>query len=206
MYPRVGKSPAGEGAEASRILGERLRELPPDRIPPFDWTELQRRAGERRAARRGTPDHRIVPRRAILLGAALASAAAAVLLAGHLFRGARVPTDRDRTAASSIDQERAPENAPPAPAGRDADLVLRRAAAAERWLASQPEDEPIVRVSTHLVVTDLEDRIASVDDLLNVERLRKAHARVHALQLERAQLVDSLAQVRYAEMLTTEPP
>lgn len=206
MHPRVGNSPVANGAEANPVLVQRLRELPPERVPPFDWAELQRRARSRGVAPGRTHDPRALPRRAILVAAALASVVAAALLAGHLIRGAGVATDRERTAGSPSDQERTPRNALPADAGRDADLVLRRAAAAERWLASQPEDEPIVRVSTHLVVTDLEDRIASVDDLLNVERLRKAHARVHALQLERAQLVDSLAQVRYAEMLTTEPP
>ena len=204
MYPRVGTPPPGDQAEASRLIVQKMRELPADRAPPFDWAELQRRVQERRAVRRRAPEPRRLPRRAILLTGALASLLVGVLVAEHLIRNAAVPADR--AVQSSIDHERVPESGLATHAARDPELVLRRAAAAERWLQSQPQDEPIVRVSTHLVVADLEDRIASVDDLLNVERLRNAHARVHALQLERAQLVDSLAQVRYAEILTTEPP
>jgi hypothetical protein len=206
MHPPLDTPPEGNGAEAGRSLGERLRELPLERTPPFDWAELQRRARLHERHRRIIQDGSRSPRNMVLVAAALALVVAAVPLAGRLIRGTAGPADQGAAAQSSV--ARAPIDARDLGGGasRDPDSVLRRAAAAERWLASQPDDEPVVRVSTHLAVTDLEDRIASVDDLLNVERLRNANARVHALQLERAQLVDSLAQVRYAEMLTTEPP
>jgi hypothetical protein len=200
--------PVEDGPDASRTLGQKLRVLPTERTPPFDWAELQRRARERRASRSRTLEGRTALRHPLVLAAALASIVAAALLTDHLLSSGRAggPVDRGASAHSSVAQVPVDQTLLENRASRDPDPLLRRAAAAERWLASQPDDQPIVRVSTHLAVSDLEDRIASVDDLLNVERLRNAHARVHALQLERAQLVDSLAQVRYAEILTTDPP
>jgi hypothetical protein len=56
-------------------------------------------------------------------------------------------------------------------------------------------------------VAGLEDRIAQVDDLLTVGRLDGGHPdRVVALQRERARLVGSLAQVRYAEFVAAGSP
>jgi hypothetical protein len=70
-----------------------------------------------------------------------------------------------------------------------------------------PRDPAIVHVSTRLAVTDLEDRIASVDDLLNAARVEhRRDAPLQTWQRERARLVDSLAQVRYAESLAAQLP
>ncbi len=204
MHSSLGAAPGDEGAETSRVLAQKLRELPAEQTPPFDWAELQRRA--RLPRRRPLPgyDHPSPARSVILLAAAAASVLVAVLIADRQIRTIPIRVDRSTPAQGAVAREPVHRTALPSRVSRDdADSVLRRAAAAERWLASQPEDAPIVQVGTYVAVTDLEDRIASVDDLLNVERLRNAHARVYALQLERAQLVDSLAQVRYAEMLTT---
>ena len=72
---------------------------------------------------------------------------------------------------------------------------------AERWLNAQPRSA-IVRVPTQMAVTELEDQIASMDDQLNAMRLAQPHAQQLAvLQQDRAQLVESLAQVRYAQIL-----
>jgi hypothetical protein len=199
MHPHLDMPPDGNG----RSLGERLRALPTERTPPFDWTELEHRA-RLRTPRPGTSERSRAPRKALLLAATLAALAAAVVLGTRLIRSTGGPADPARAAHGSVALVRPLPGA--VEQGPDPEPLMQRAAAAERWLATEPDDQTIVRVSTHLVVTDLEDRIASVDDLLNAERLRNAHAQVHALQLERAQLVDSLAQVRYAELLTTEPP
>ena len=70
-------------------------------------------------------------------------------------------------------------------------------------MASQFTAEPaVVRVGTRSAVADLEDRIALVDDVLSDEGLEAGNS-VHivALQHERARLVNSFAQVRYAETL-----
>jgi len=60
----------------------------------------------------------------------------------------------------------------------------------------------VVSVDTHAAVALLEDRIAFVDDVLSHESVEGAPAsHIAALQRERARLVDSLVQVRYAESL-----
>ena len=74
--------------------------------------------------------------------------------------------------------------------------------AAEQWLANLPRDPVVVRVGTRAAVSGLEDRIAQLDDILTAARIKGAHpGRLHALQEERARLLKSLVQVRYAEEL-----
>ena len=68
-----------------------------------------------------------------------------------------------------------------------------------RARAPQPR---IVRADTYLAVAALEDHIASFDDALNVARLRAGGAEVARLERTRAELLDSYAQVRYAEMVS----
>ena len=65
--------------------------------------------------------------------------------------------------------------------------------------ASQPR---IVRADTYLAVAALEDHIATLDDALNVARLRGGTAEVARLERTRAELFDSYTQVRYAEMVS----
>lgn len=60
----------------------------------------------------------------------------------------------------------------------------------------------IVRADTYLPVAALEDHIASIDDALNDARLRAGPADVARLERTRAELIDSYARVRYAEMLS----
>jgi hypothetical protein len=209
MYPSVGKPRDGERDPAHEAIAQRLRELPHELAPPFDWSELQRRSrtraargprasggsssAERRSGRAGY--------RSTALAAGTALIAVTVIIAIRFnHRGPAVARAPART--SQLVRPAARTVASPAP-----EALLARADTAERWLASEPEDGPVVRVSTHLAVAHLEDRLASMDDLLNVERLQHARAsRLRTLQLQRAQLVDSLAQVRYAEILADEAP
>jgi hypothetical protein len=87
------------------------------------------------------------------------------------------------------------------------DEAAARSAASERWLAALPEEPVIVRVGTRAAVTNLEDRIAWVDDTLTSIRAASGEgARAFALQHERDRLINSLAQVRYAETLAAELP
>jgi hypothetical protein len=87
------------------------------------------------------------------------------------------------------------------------DEAALRSVASERWLASQPAEPVIVRVSTRAAVTNLEDRIAWADDTLTSMRAKGGEAdRARALQYERDRLVNSLAQVRYAETLAADLP
>ena len=61
----------------------------------------------------------------------------------------------------------------------------------------------IVRADTYLAVAALEDHIASVDDALNVARMIAPRgAEVARLERTRADLLDSYARVRYAEMVS----
>jgi aryl-alcohol dehydrogenase-like predicted oxidoreductase len=77
-----------------------------------------------------------------------------------------------------------------------------RARASRQWLARQPAEPAVVRVGPRLAVANLEDRIAWLDDALTDEQLDDVPStHVSALQQERARLVNSLAQVRYAETL-----
>jgi len=87
------------------------------------------------------------------------------------------------------------------------DEAAARSLVAERWLAAQPAEPVIVRVGTRAAVTHLEDRIAWVDDTLTSVRARGGEAdRARALQYERDRLINSLAQVRYAETLAADLP
>jgi len=65
--------------------------------------------------------------------------------------------------------------------------------------SSQPR---IVRADTYLAVAALEDHIASFDDALTDARLRGGPADVARLERTRAELLDSYAQVRYAELVS----
>jgi hypothetical protein len=60
----------------------------------------------------------------------------------------------------------------------------------------------IVRADTYLAVAALEDHIASFDDALTDARLRGGGAEVARLERTRAELLDSYAQVRYAELVS----
>jgi hypothetical protein len=64
-----------------------------------------------------------------------------------------------------------------------------------------------VRVGAYVAVAGLEDRIAQLDDLLSAARAEGMEpARLTALEAQRAGLVSSLAQVRYAEILVAASP
>jgi hypothetical protein len=77
-----------------------------------------------------------------------------------------------------------------------------QARAAREWLARQPAEPALVRAGPRLAAASLEDRIAWFDDALTDQRLHGASpAQLKMLQQERARLVSSLAQVRFAEAL-----
>jgi hypothetical protein len=91
---------------------------------------------------------------------------------------------------------------PPSDASGAANDPLQQALAAREWLARQPAEPALVRAGSRLTVAGLEDRIAWFDDALTDQRLHGASpAQLNVLQQERARLVSSLAQVRYAEAL-----
>ena len=61
----------------------------------------------------------------------------------------------------------------------------------------------IVRADTYLALATLEDHIASVDDAINMARVYSPNgAELARLERTRAELLDSYAQVRYAELVS----
>jgi hypothetical protein len=154
---------------------------------PYDWAEFQRRR------------HRSMLTRVIERNrpAAIAAAVLAAVLV---------------TAAPFIrsSHEHGPVIAAPAVAAHDSTGDLQQQArtrAIEGWLAGLPQDRALVRVGAHAAVTSLQDQIAALDDLMSAERMEGAQrVRLDALERQRSQLVNSLAQVQYAEMLASATP
>jgi hypothetical protein len=174
------------------VLAQRLRTLATEMRPPFGCGEFERRMRERGQRR---ASERLVG----FAGLAAAAALVALVLVAEWLVAERHPGVR---VVGPLGERGVTEEplSPPGPAGLDPE---ERAARAD-LIAREPA---IVRVSTRLAVTGLEDRIASLDDVLNSEQLRNAHdPRLSALRRERAQMLSSLEQVRYAEDLAAELP
>ena len=203
-------------------IARRLRGLPDEACPPYDFAEFQRRSRERAA-----PKRQIVtwPHAAAAAGLTAVVAAMAMLgTSGGTRRDAQggetsvAPTaavspdtsgqapTRVATVApggSAVVSTLTPGNGVTRPAANDDPAELAREA--REWLAHQPAEPAIARAGPRLAVAGLEDRIAWFDDALTDERLRGANpAQLKLLQQERARLVSSLAQVRYAEALVAD--
>jgi len=176
--------PRGRPVPAEDIPS-RLRELASEATPPYDFEEFRRRSHER-AARAGR-HVKWWPHAAAAAG--LAGVVAVMALLGN--GGNADPDTRSGSADVVADAAETPTRAGPSPYATTRD-----------WLASQPEEPVVVSVGSRIAVTNLEDRIAWFDDVLTSGRLQGADAQeVEVLQQERARLVSTLAQVRYAEAL-----
>jgi hypothetical protein len=159
-----------------------LRALPAEAAPPYGYHEFERRARERAQASRGLAG-----------GERLAAACVlAVGLAAVLVRLGAPPAPQHVSAHGTASPARLA-------AVPDDDVLPPQAVAAERWLASLPSEPAVVRVGTRAAVIGLQDRIAQIDDLLSGTGAEPA--RLAALQQERARLLGTLVQVRYAETL-----
>lgn len=174
-------------------IGQKLRALPSEGTPPIHWEEFRRRRLLRRARLRSAQ------RRQLALLATVAS-----VMLGAIAIWSRSPTPQSLpTQRSTVPAQ--PMLAHLAPVAWDESAA--RSAASERWLTALPEEPVIVRVDTRAAVTNLEDRIAWVDDTLTSIRAEGGEgARAFALQHERDRLINSLAQVRYAETLAADLP
>lgn len=158
---------------------------------PYGWAEFQRRRQSpvlTRFIARGLERNRPM--------AIAAAAAAAVLVTAF-------PFVRSRHAQT-------PSTPPPITAARSNvsdSMDQARTRAIEGWLADLPHDHAIVRVGTHAAVSGLQDQIAALDDLMSAERVAGAPpTRLEALERQRMQLVSSLAQLQYAEILASATP
>jgi hypothetical protein len=171
----------------SQGIAQRMQDLPAEAAPPLSWAEFQ----PRMVARRVKP--------ALAWRYAALAAGIAALVAGLALWSRVPPPGRPLIFAGT------PPELPMLTLPDSRSLV--QAAASERWLARLPAEPAVVRVSAHMAVADLEDRIAWVDDTLSDEGLDAVNpTHVAALQHERARLVNSLAQVRYAETLVAAVP
>jgi hypothetical protein len=174
-------------------IGQRLRALPTSGVAHMSWDEFIQRELLAQARLR-------FARRLQLTLVALV--VVVVLSSIGLWSGAPTPQAMLARQATVSAMPGAYRLAPVA-----ADEAAARAAASERWLAALPAEPVIVRVGTRAAVTNLEDRIAWVDDTLTlIDADGGEAARASALQHERYRLINSLAQVRYAETLAAHLP
>ena len=166
--------------EQQHNIARHLRSLPQEIRQPYDWQEFRRRASRQRAnayARAGATKKKY---------AAIAAALFLVVVGV--------------VAWVSVTQPATPESIE-----SDAASIDSRADAAERWLVSLPSEPIVVRVGTRAAVAGLEDRIAQLDDFLSAARVEGTQpAKLVAVEEQRARLVNSLVQVRYAETLASE--
>jgi hypothetical protein len=186
----------------------RLRTLPTETLPPYNWQEFQRRSQLRLpSANDGLNWRRLAPAAALLL------VVSAIAIWGRVGgNGRHVVADsgavEDGVVGWAQDARNAEDSASAQIAGDDvAAVTLNRSRAIESWLATLPREPAVVRVGTRAAVAGLEDRIAQVDDLMTSVRIDGMRPdRLAALQQERLRLVGSLAQVRYAEVVASESP
>ena len=154
---------------------------------PYDWAEFERRQ------QRSTLTRVIERNRPAAIAAAVV---AAFLVTAFPF----IHASHQRRPVSTPPNAAAPDN-------RADPQEQARTRALEGWLAGLPQDHAIVRVGTHAAVSSLQDQIAALDDLMSAERVAGAQpTRLEALDRQRSQLVNSLAQVQYAEMLASANP
>ncbi len=172
-------------------LLQRLRDLPDAGSPPYGFSEFSHRYSRRRIRQAQRPLHLLV-------------AALAVVIGGYVVRHGLSPLLNTVSPAPDPSLAlMAPPEDEPGPARR---AVLLPTVNAERWLDAHPQ-RALVRVPAQMAVTELEDQIATMDDQLNTVRLSQQPAQQLALlQRDRAQLVESLAQVRYAQYLVAGMP
>ncbi len=191
---------------------QRMRDLPHEVQPPYDWQAFQKRAHYRLIIQR-----EVLGWRPAAVAAALAFIVLGFAIWGSVRTGHRletglgdipVPAPPDILAGAdphsgtrTLSEEIAAPNPGESPHGSAnyADLEI--------WLASLPSEPPVVRVGTRTAVARLEDRIAQVDDLMNSVRIEGAPPdNLAVLQQERNRLVGSLARVRYAEEIDAAAP
>jgi hypothetical protein len=183
-----------EDAHSVPEIVQMLRHLPTESPPPIHWKEFKRRQLLKRARAQAAQ------RRHFALVAGVA-----VVMIGALALWRHVPSLQNPAAPRLPVATLPMAHRPIVPIAWDEAAL--RSVASERWLATQPSEPVIVHVGTRAAVTNLEDRIAWADDTLSAMRAQGGEAeRARALQFERDRLVNSLAQVRYAETLAADLP
>jgi hypothetical protein len=187
-------------------IPQKLRELSAELPPPYDWAEFNRRGRDRFVARRTLVKW---PHAAAAAGLTAFVAAMAMLGTGQHGK-ADSGNEMDGPAVAEVSAPLRSRELNPMEAANEEMSggqapTAGEAQQARDWLARQPAEPALVRVGPRIAVANLEDRIAWFDDALTSERVHGANADyVRVLQQERARLVSSLAQVRYAETLAAD--
>jgi hypothetical protein len=183
-----------------KAIGRRLRALADEpAAAPCDWAEFRRRCQGAESPRRAGRNRFAV--------AAGAIAAVVALIAFAIVRSGHPQTMTNAPAGSGAGMSRRPGIALAASPARSQAPAQAGTRSIEGWLAGLPHDPAVVRVGANAAVTSLQDQIASLDDLLSAERAAGAQPnRLRVLERRRAQLVSSLAQLRYAELLASVTP
>lgn len=200
MRPHLNHFLSPRSAKSAEDIAQRLRDLPAELPAPYDWAEFRRRSRDRFPARRNLVKW---PHAAAAAGLTAVVATLAMLGTGDIgdsVTGREAPlaaeTNVDAARSSAADPTRFAITGIP---------NAGQARATREWLAHQPAEPALVRVGPRVAVANLEDRIAWFDDALTDERLRGVNPdSLKVLQQERARLVSSLAQVRYAEALAAD--
>ena len=168
--------------ELAALLGSLPREP-----APYGYAEF-----ERRAALRGRAPARLAGGQWLAVACLIGVGVLAAFVRTGIFPG----TPPSRSTAGLV-------RAAPGP---DDESLPPHAALAERWLQILPSEPAVVHVETRAAVLGLEDRIAQIDDLLGLAGTPGDVAARRALQEERARLLGTLVQVRYAETLASGTP
>lgn len=188
----------------AHAIGERLRRLPSECDPPVGWEEFRRRMEDRSPHAADTRDlssgdsrgPQISARfrsrwRQVALAAGMVIAVAGLAIWGRLSLSTTSAGAEHAAAQAELPMLAMPDK-----------QAFTQAEVSERWLSRLPAEPAVMRVGTRTAVANLEDRIAWMDDVLSTERLDAVDpSHIVALQRERARMVNSLAQVRYAETL-----
>lgn len=190
--------------DLEKIIARRLRAAADESAePPYGWTEFQRRRQRSRLTR-------VIERNRPAAIAAAVLAAVVVTAVPFLRSSQEVVSSPEVRSRYEQAQTYVPPFVP-----RDTAVHPRvgdrqeqtRTRAIEGWLAGLPHNRVIMRVGTHAAVSSLQDQIAALDDLMSSERASNARpGRIEALEHQREQLVSSLAQLQYAEMLASATP
>jgi hypothetical protein len=178
--------------EQQHDIARHLRSLPQEIRQPYDWIEFRRRASRRTNAfaREGANKRKY---------AAIAAALFLVVVGVAAWVRVTRPGTPESIESDAISGRDGPVSV------SDAASLDSRVDAAERWLVSLPSEPIVVRVGTRAAVAGLEDRIAQLDDFLSAARAEGTQpAKLVAVEEQRARLVNSLVQVRYAETLASE--
>jgi hypothetical protein len=214
---------------------QRMRTLPAEASPPYNWREFQRRsAGRVRPAadwrplaaaaalllfvcaiavwgRFGAGRHVVADSGAVEDGMQISgNAADPAKSADRRLQALANNTALGRSSQAGSEPTQGSDDRDPSatgPTSGESGIAAKRSRAIESWLAALPKEPAVVRVGTRAAVAGLEDRIAQVDDLMTSLRIDGMRPdRVADLQRERLRLVGSLAQVRYAEVVASQSP